>query len=101
MLADISKADFYAVWDTRFFLFCFGVTILCICVIVAFSAVFIKDKSIKGEFMQASYRGSAAVLGIAFIQNIYGNAGMGPLMVVASVPLYNVAAVLILTLLGK
>ena len=57
LLADIAEADFYAVWDTKFVLFCFGVTILCICVIVALSAVFIKDKSIKGEFMQASYRG--------------------------------------------
>ena len=97
MLADISKADFYTVWDTRFFLFCFGVTILCICVIVALSAAFIKDKSIKGEFMQASYRGSAAVLGIAFIQNIYGSSTIAPLMILATVPLYNMVAVIILS----
>ena len=46
-----------------------------------------------GEFVQASFRGSAAVLGIAFIQNIYGNAGMAPLMIIGTVPLYNIAAV--------
>ncbi len=97
LLADIAEADFYAVWDTKFVLFCFGVTILCICVIVALSAVFIKDKSIKGEFMQASYRGSAAVLGVAFIQNIYGSSSIAPLMILATVPLYNVVAVIILS----
>ena len=48
--------------------------------------------------MQAGYRSSAAVLGVAFIQNIYGSAGMAPLMILGSVPLFNIFAVLILML---
>ena len=56
-----------------------------------------KDKTIQGEFIQSSYRSSAALLGIAFIQNIYGNAGMAPLMIIGSVPLYNVMAVVVLS----
>ena len=36
------------------------------------------------------------MLGVAFIQNIYGNAGMAPLMILGSVPLFNIFAVLIL-----
>lgn len=56
-----------------------------------------RDKSIRGEFIQASYRSSAALLGIAFIQNIYGNAGMAPVMIIGSVPLYNVMAVIVLS----
>ena len=56
-----------------------------------------KDKSIQGEFIQASYRSSAALLGIAFIQNIYGNSGMAPLMIIGSVPLYNIMAVVVLS----
>lgn len=97
---DLATVDFVEVWDTKFVVFCFAATLLSILLAAAFSFWW-KDRSIQGEFVQASYRSSAAILGIAFIQNIYGNAGMGPLMVVASVPLYNVAAVLILTLLGK
>lgn len=50
-----------------------------------------------GAFTQASARGSAAVLGIAFVQNIYGNSGMTPLMIVSAVPLYNIYSVIILT----
>lgn len=35
------------------------------------------------------------MLGIAFSQNIYGNAGMVPMMIIASVPLYNIASVIL------
>ena len=97
LLTDIAEADFYAVWDTKFVLFCFLVTLFCIIVISILAKIFIKDKSIIGEFIQASYRGSAAVLGVAFIQNIYGSSSIAPLMILATVPLYNVAAVIILS----
>lgn len=97
---DLATVDFIEVWDTKFVAFCFVATLFSILLAAGISFLW-KDKTIQGEFVQASYRSSAAILGIAFIQNIYGNAGMGPLMVVASVPLYNVAAVLILTLPGK
>ena len=97
LIVDIAEADFYAVWDTKFVLFCFGVTVLCISIISLLARLLLKDQSILGEFIQASYRGSAAVLGVAFIQNIYGSSGIAPLMILATVPLYNVAAVMILS----
>lgn len=97
LVTDIAEADFYAVWDTKFVFFCFGVTLLCILVISLLAKLFLKDKTIMGEFIQASYRGSAAVLGVAFIQNIYGSSSIAPLMILATVPLYNVAAVMILS----
>lgn len=97
LVVDIAEADFYTVWDTSFVLFCFLVTLCCILVISIVSKFFIKDRTIKGEFIQASYRGSAAVLGVAFMQNIYGTSAIAPLMILATVPLYNVAAVMILS----
>lgn len=97
LVVDIAEADFYTVWDTSFVLFCFLVTLCCILAISIVSTFFIKDRSIKGEFIQASYRGSAAVLGVAFMQNIYGTSAIAPLMILATVPLYNVAAVMILS----
>ena len=47
---------------------------------VALMSMALKDKSQRGEFIQGTYRSSAAILGIAFITNIYGNSGMAPLM---------------------
>ena len=97
---DLSQSDFLQVWDTKYVLFCFLVTLFCILSIWFLAVLCLKDKRIVGEFVQASYRSSAAVLGIAFIQSIYGNSGMAPLMIIGTVPLYNVAAVLILSFTG-
>lgn len=95
---DLATVDFLEVWDTRFVIFCFMATLISILAITAFSYLW-KDKTIQGEFIQASYRSSAAILGIAFIQNIYGNSGMAPLMIIATVPLYNIMAVVILSVM--
>lgn len=97
LFKDIADSDFYEVWDTRYVLFCFCTTLLCIVLIWIITGLTCQKKNLVGEFVQASYRGSAAVLGIAFIQNIYGNSGMAPLMIIGTVPLYNVAAVIILS----
>lgn len=100
LFRDIAESDFYSVWDTSYVLYCFLVTLFCIAVIWLLAAFFYKNKAHTGEFVQASFRGSAAVLGVAFIQNIYGNAGMAPLMIIGTVPLYNIAAVTILSFTG-
>lgn len=95
LFQELSTQDFATVWDGRFVLFCFVVTILCVLFSAACSLL-LKNKEARGEFTQASYRSSAALLGISFIQNIYGNAGMAPMMIIGSVPLYNIMAVLLL-----
>lgn len=96
LFEDLSTVDFSQVWNMKFVLFCFGATLVSIALAAAVSFLW-RDRSIQGEFIQASYRSSAALLGIAFIQNIYGNAGMAPLMIIGSVPLYNVMAVVVLS----
>lgn len=93
---DLATVDFQEVWNTRFVLFCFGVTLLSIAISAGVSCAF-QDRSLRGEFIQASYRSSAALLGVALIQNIYGDAGMAPLMMIGSVPLYNIMAVVVLS----
>lgn len=100
LFKDLATVDFKEAWDTKFVLFCFGATVISIGISAGISCLW-RDKSIKGEFIQSSYRSSAALLGIAFIQNIYGTAGMAPLMIIGSVPLYNVMAVLVLSLPGS
>ena len=96
LFSDLATVDFEEVWNIRFVIFCFIVTFISIAIVAGISFLW-KDKTIQGEFIQSSYRSSAALLGIAFIQNIYGNAGMAPLMIIGSVPLYNVMAVVVLS----
>lgn len=92
LFADLSTADFSSVWDGKFVLFCICATLLSLCAAILYS-FFHKDKSERGEIIQASYRSSAAVLGIAFVNNIYGHAAIAALMIVGTVPLYNIIAV--------
>ena len=98
LFRDLASLDVRAVFDGKYVLFCAVVTTLSILVIWALAKLFLKDKHIVGEFVQACYRSSAAILGAAFIQNIYGTSGLSGLMILGSVPLYNIFAVVILTL---
>ena len=96
LFKDLATLDFKTIWDTKFVLFCFFITILSILIVTLLSFL-LKNKQNQGEFIQASYRSSAALLGIALIQNVYGKATMAPLMIIGSVPLYNIMAVVVLS----
>lgn len=98
LFRDLATMDVRASFDAKYVLFCAVVTTASILVIWALAKLFLKEKYIVGEFVQACYRSSAAILGAAFIQNIYGTSGMSGLMILGSVPLYNIFAVIILTL---
>lgn len=99
LFEQLHLVDFFEVWDTSFVLYCFLATAASIA-IAYFISRFLKDRTIRGEFVQASYRSSSSLLGMAYIQNIYGTASTGSLMMIGSVPLYNVAAVVILSLMS-
>lgn len=95
LFGDLAKVDFKEVWNIKFVIFCFVVTFICITIAALVSCIW-KDPFNQGEFIQASYRSSAHFLELLY-QNIYGNAGMAPLMIIGSVPLYNVMAVIVLS----
>lgn len=99
LFKDMAETDFAAGFDWKFLALCFAATALSILIAVILSLM-LAGKESRAEFVQASYRSSAALLGIAFIQSIYGSSKMAPLMILGSVPLYNVAAVLVLTLMN-
>lgn len=99
LFGQLDSVDFFKVWDTEYVLFCFLATLVSVGIGILVSFVF-RDREVRGEFVQGSYRSSASLLGMAYIENIYGKATMGPLMMLGCVPLYNVMAVLVLSLMG-
>ena len=102
LFKSLSQEDFHTVWDGGMVLLCFGVSLASILLLLGLSA-FLRDSSLRAEFVQAGYRGSQALLGVALLQNIYGSSATGgplALVLIGAVPLYNVAAVLLLTLLA-
>lgn len=97
LFKDIAGVDIKAVFDIKYVLFCAIVSTICFWVVWGTTKLLVRDKTIRGAFVQSSFRGSAAVMGLAFIQNIYGSSAMGPLMIVSAVPLYNIFSVIVLT----
>ena len=97
LFRDISGVDIRAVFDIRYVLFCALVSTACFWIIWGGVKLLLKDQSMRGAFVQASFRSSAAVMGLAFKQNMYGSSAMGPLMIVSAVQLYNIFSVILLT----
>lgn len=97
LFQDIAAMDIRADFSGKFVMFCMIATTCMFAATWILGAVFLKDKSMVGAFAQAAARGSAAILGIAFVENIYGDSGMTPMMIVAAVPLFNIYSVIILT----
>ena len=97
LFRDIAQTNLYTDFKLSFVLYCAGVTTVVFLGVWFLAAHILKDKSLVGAFAQASVRSSAAILGIAFVENMYGNAGLAPLMIVSAVPLFNIYSVIILT----
>ena len=97
LFRDISSVDIRQVFDGKYVLFCALASTACFWLIWGMTKLFVKDQSLRGAFVQGSFRSSAAVMGLAFIQNIYGESAMGPLMIIGAVPLYNIFSVIVLT----
>ena len=99
LFSDLTENNVGSAFDGKYVLFCFSVTIFSIAVLWGLTEKFMKNEE-QGAFIQGSYRSSAAILGLAFINNMYDSVGMAPLMIIGCVPLYNIFAVIILTLKG-
>ena len=97
LFTDIATADIASSFNGKFVVFCMGTTTLSFLLIWAAAGAFLRKKEMVGAFTMCSFRGSAAVLGIAFVTNLYGRAGLAPLMIVSVVPLYNIFSVIVLS----
>lgn len=98
LFKDISGMRLEESFDLRFFLTCFIMTVSSIALITLYTLLFVKEKSMRGSFIQGSFRSSAAILGVSMAENLYGSAGLVPVMIIAAVPFYNFYSVIILTL---
>ena len=89
------QAEFRSTWDSGFLAFCFLATAAQICIGWFFSKRIHRVED-RMEFVQATYRSSTALLGLAYLQQAYDSASASALMMVGCVPLYNIAAVWLL-----
>lgn len=98
---DLASADIRQDFDIGYVLFCACVTTVSFFTIWGLTRLLMKDATMRGAFVQASFRSSAAILGFAFIQNIYGESQLASLMIIGTVPLFNIYSVIVLTFEGE
>ncbi len=101
LFCNMASADLQTDFQPKLLIFCVVITTIMFFGIWGLTRLLLRDKSMVGAFVQASYRSSVAVLGVAFIANIYGDAGLAPQMILGSVPLFNVYAVVVLAFEGE
>ena len=101
LIRNIADTDIREVFDGTFVCFCMAATTICFWSIWGLSRKLIKDKNIIGAFVQASFRGGATIFGVAFMDRLFGQSAIGPLMVAVTAPLYNIYAVLLMSFEGK
>ncbi len=97
---DLASVDIVEIFDWKYVIFCAVATSAGFWGSWLIAKLFLKDHSMRGAFTQAAFRSSAAVMGLAFIENIYGASAMGSLMIIGAVPLYNIYSVIVLTFEG-
>lgn len=100
MFNSMYMVDIPALWDSQFVLFCVTMALagmgIAICV-----ALRLKNKTLRAEFAQAAARSNQAYLGVALMQNLYGSTGRAlTLMLLATVPIYNIVSTMILTMMS-
>lgn len=95
----ISALDLHAALDMDQIIFIYVGTLLVYLIIWIISSLFIKDGRDLSVFVQGAYRSNYAIVGLAIIANLFGDEGLGKASLILAflLPVYNVLAVVILT----
>jgi len=98
LFRNVYSSDVSDLLDLPFIAFVMGASLLGFLAIWAISAIFIKDKTILGAFVQGSFRGNFAFLGMPLLFNLAGDAGMAraALIITFVIPMYNICSILVL-----
>jgi len=95
----ISTLDLTAALDIGQIIFIYTGTLLVYFIVWIIASLYIKDGRDLSVFVQGAYRSNYTIVGLAIIANLFGNEGLGKASLILAflLPLYNVLAVIILT----
>jgi len=96
---EISTIQLGEILNLELISFAYLVTVISFLLSWLISIPFIKVGKDKSVFIQGSFRGNYAIVGLAIITNIYGTSSLGKasLLLAFIVPLYNILSVIALT----
>jgi predicted permease len=93
------KIDLGSAVDPNQIIYIYAGTIIIFLITWLISIPFIRDGKNLSVFVQGAYRSNYAIVGLAIIANLFGDEGLGKASLILAfvLPLYNVLAVIILT----
>jgi malonate transporter and related proteins len=97
---EISTLDLSQVFEVDQIIFITSATFITYLLIWIGTIPFIKNPEDKSAFIQGAFRGNYAIVGLALISNLFGDDALGKatLFLAFLLPLYNVLAVIVLTI---
>jgi predicted permease len=101
LFRDIAQTNFYDIFAPALILYVLASTLLIFILTWIFAELFIKDRGSIGSFVQGCYRGNYAVVGLFLTSSVLGHPGKGPLLLAFIVPLYNILAIIILSVRSR
>lgn len=95
---EISELDLSQALELKQIAYIYAATIIPYLLIWAGATPFIKNPKDKSAFVQGSFRGNYAIVGLALISNLFGGEALGKATLILAflLPLYNVLAVIVL-----
>lgn len=96
---NIAEIDLSTAIDLKQILYIYAATLLSFFVIWLLAIPFIKDAKNQSVFVQGAFRSNFAIVGFAIISKLFGSYALGKAAIVLAfiLPLYNVLAVIVLT----
>ncbi len=96
---EVSRISLSEVLDIKMLAFVYAGIIISFILVWIISVPLIKDGRDRGAFIQGSFRGNYAIIGLALISNIFGSDKLGKasLLLAFIIPLYNILSVVALT----
>ncbi len=96
---NIAEIDLSEAIDFNQIIYIYSATLLSFVLIWLFSIPFIKDGKNLSVFVQGAYRSNFAIVGFAIVSKLFGSYALGKAALVLAfiLPLYNILAVIILT----
>lgn len=96
---ELSAIDFTKTFDLTQILYVCGGTLFSFVLSWILSRSFIREARDRSVFIQGSFRGNYAIIGLALTANVFGNESLGKasILLACILPLYNVLAVIALT----
>jgi malonate transporter len=99
IFTEISKTDLSAILNLDLIGFAYAGTLITFFVVWVISIPSVKTATDRTVFIQGSFRGNFAVIGLALIANFYGinSLGKASLLLAFTIPIYNTLSVIALT----